>query len=687
MRRHYFGVAVVTSFVAATNFVTIDTHAGEAPEDNRLHIDEIFITGSPLQRDRFDVVQGTSVLTGDRLAAALRPSIGETLATQPGVTSTFFGPYASRPIIRGFDGDRIRVLFDGIGSIDASSVSPDHQTGGDSMGAERVEVLRGPATLLYGTSAIGGVVNIIDGRIPEEIPPRGYHGHAIAGYATNADERFVSGGADVHVGGGFILHADGGWRKTDEYKIPGYASPEAEEEGVLGRVENSDGRTANGSGGFSYVWENGVIGASVQRFTSNYGAPGHHHHHHEEEEEEGEDHEDHDHDHEDLLARIDLKQTRADFKAEVRLPDGFITTVRARAAYGDYQHQELEGDEVGTTFTNEGWEGRLEAIHAPLGALNGIFGVQYRKRDFAAVGEEAFAPPSDTRQFAGFLLESAIIGPWRLEAGARVEGTKIDLPAGVSRSFTSTAFSGSVAYEFARNTLFGVTASLTERPPTAEEMFSSGPHLATNQFEMGNPALTEESAKNLEVTLRRSAGPFTGSVSLYRTWYDDFIFAEETGAEEDELPVFQYTAANARFTGLESEVTVQVIDEATYGVAFDAGLDFVRATNIVADEPLPRIPPMRYRIGMEARWNAWDGRIEVAGAAKQDRTAPLETATDGYTFLNGRIGFRPLADQDVQIVVQGQNLTNAAARPHTSFLKDIAPLPGRDVRLYVRAAF
>lgn len=676
MLRQYFGVAAM-SMVAATYSIPA-TAQSAAPEENALHIDEIFITGSPLGRDRFDVVQGTSVLTGDRLASALRPSIGETLSSQPGVTSTFFGPYASRPIIRGFDGDRIRVLFDGIGSIDASSVSPDHQTAGDSMGAERIEVLRGPATLLYGTSAIGGVVNIIDGRIPQEVPARGYHGHAIGGYGTNANERFVSGGADVKSANGLMIHADGSWRKTGDYSVPGYASEDAEEEGIHGRVENTDGRTASAVGGASYIWENGVIGAAVQRFTSNYGVAGHHHHEEGAEEEVP---------HEETLVRIDLKQTRVDLKGEVRDLGSFITTVRARAAFGDYQHQEIEGADVGTTFTNEGWEGRLEAMHAPLGPLNGIFGIQYRTRDFAAIGDEAFTPPSDTSHVAGFLLESAVMGPWLLEAGGRIEGTRIALPDGSRRQFTSSAASGSVAYEFATDTLIGATISWTERPPTAEELFSEGPHLATNQFERGNPALGEEQAVNLEVTLRRGVGPVTGSISLYRTWYDRFIFAQQTGAEIDELPVFQFTAVEARFQGIESEVTLQAIDEATYGLAFDAGLDVVRATNVTAGEPLPRIPPFRYRFGVEARWQMLDGRIEVAGAAAQNRISPLETSTDGYTFLNARLGYKPFEDQDVQFVLQAQNLTNASGRPHTSFLKDIAPLPGRDVRLYLRVSY
>ncbi len=663
MRRQFFGVAA-TFMTAATSFISSSAHAAAPADDaNPLHVDEIIITASPLGRDRFDVVQGTSVLTGDDLAAALKPSIGETLASEPGVTSTFFGPYASRPIIRGFDGDRIRILFDGIGAIDASSVSPDHQTAGDALGAERIEVLRGPATLLYGSSAVGGVVNIIDGRIPSQVPANGAHGHFMGGYASNADERFASGGASVQAADGLMLHVDGGWRKTGDYKIPGYASPAAQADGIEGRVRNSDGRTDHATGGASYIFENGMFGAAIERFTSNYGSPA------------------------EEAVRLDMKQTRVDLKGEIRDLGQIITTVRMRGAYGDYSHQEIEGDELGTTFTNQGWEGRVEATHAPVGVMNGVFGIQYRDRDFAAIGEEAFTPASRTRQMAGFLLESAEIGAIKMEGGARLESSRISLEDNTRRSFTSGAFSGSAAYEFSAGTLLGLTGSWTQRAPSAEELFSDGPHLATNQYERGNPGLGQESATNVEMTFKHEAGPVTGSVGVYRTWFNDYVFAAETGAQVDGLPLFEFTATKARFTGLESEIAVSLVRNSDYAFSIDGGVDLVRATNVATGEPLPRTPPLRYRAGADMRWKVIEGRIEIVGAADQNRVSPLETSTKGYTFLNARLGYSPFRDRDVQIVVQAQNLTNVAARPHTSFLKDVAPMPGRDIRLYLTAGF
>ncbi len=679
-----------------------------AADQTSVQIDEIIVSASPINQNRFDIVQGTSVLSGSDLADALKGSLGETLAKQPGITSTFFGPFSSRPIIRGFDGDRIRILFDGIGSIDASSVSPDHQVGGDGATAERIEVLRGPSTLLYGSSAVGGVVNIIDGRIPSEVPDNGYAGSATAGYATNAREGFVNGSADIAIGDNFVVHADGGWRKSQDYRIKGFASApgedehdhedeehegeeahehEHEEEQVEGIVANSGGETSDVTGGFSYIWDRGLFGASVSRFDSLYGSPAPHGHHHEEEHEGDEEEEEH-HDEEGEAVRIDLKQTRVDAKGELTQLSGFISGAKVRFSYADYEHTELEGDEIGTVFSNEGWEGRLELIHAPLGVLTGAFGMQYRDRKFSAVGEEAFVPPTDSDQLAGFLVEGAEIGPWRFEGGARIEHTRIRVPsAAASESFTTYALSGAASFGFTEGTRAGVSVAWTERPPTAEELFSNGPHLATNQFEVGDPSLGIEEAVSVEASLRHRSGPFSGSVGVYATWYDNYIYSLATGAEEDELPIFQYRASEAKFTGFELEASWQILARQDFALSIDGVLDYVRATDTGSGQPLPRIPPLEYLLGVDAAWREWSGRIEIEGSVGQSRTALLETSTGAYTFLNAQLAYQPAALDGVRFVVQGQNLTDSSARPHTSFIKDVAPLPGRDVRFYVQATF
>jgi len=680
-------VAVLMASTALSSATCSRAFAGEAAPQSVGAINEVVVTASPVGISRFDVVQGTSILSGDLLADALRGSIGETLADQPGMSSTFFGPFASRPVIRGFDGDRIRVMFDGIGSIDASSVSPDHETAGEASGADRIEILRGPATLMYGTSAIGGVVNIIDGRIPTALPEGGLEANVTSGYGTNAREGFVNGGTDVALGGGFVAHGEGAWRKSQDYRVPGYASAEAEEEGILGRVENSGGRTAQGAGGLSYLWDSGLLGMSVGRFESNYGSPAGHAHAHDEEHEDDHDHDDdHDQLHEDV--RIDLKQTRVDGKGELRNLDGFVTAAKFRFAWGDYTHTELEGGTPATVFANKGWEGRLEAVHAALGPVTGVFGVQYRSRAFSAIGEEAFVPNTHTHQTGLFLVETSEFGPWRIEAGGRVEFTRVKSTAAVmQRSFTSAAFSGSMSYELIKDTMAGLIVSWTQRPPTAEELFSNGPHLATNQFEIGDPSLRQEKALNAEATLRRRAGAVTGSISVYRTNYDRFIFSRETGEEVDGIPAFQVGESAARFSGVESEIVWQIFRDRHRSLSIDGGVDYVRATNTTAAEPLPRIQPLRYRLGIDGSWSKVSGRIEVQGADGQSRVAPLESSTGAYTLLNARLAFRPSEAYDMRFVLQGRNLTNAAARPHTSFIKEVAPLPGRDVRLYLQARF
>jgi iron complex outermembrane recepter protein len=666
----------ILSGLGAVSLSLISSGTAFSADQPRVQIDEIVVSASPINQNRFDIVQGTSVLSGSDLDDALKGSIGETLAKQAGITSTFFGSFASRPIIRGFDGDRIRILFDGIGSIDASSVSPDHQVGGDAAAAERIEVLRGPSTLLYGSSAVGGVVNIIDGRIPDEIPGKGYAGTVSGGYGTNAREGFANGAFDVAVGDNFVVHGDGGWRSSKSYSVDGFSGEDAESAGIRGRVPNSDGETSHVTGGFSYIWDQGVFGTAVERFNSNYGSPSEPGLFAEDTSEEP------------AAVRIDINQTRIDGKGELRNVNSFLTSARLRFAYGDYEHTELEGDETGTVFSNEGWEGRVEFTHIPIGSIEGTFGTQFRHRDFSAVGEEAFVPPTTTKEAAVFLMEQAEIGPIRLEGGARVQRTSVSNPAAsIKRTFTSVAFSAGAGYEFLTDTLIGTTLSWTERPPTAEELFSDGPHLATNQFEIGNTGLGHEDALNLEVTLRRQAGSFAGSLSIYTTWYDNFIFSRSTGNEVDGIPEFQYEATKARYSGFEADFSWQAVQTADFNLVVDGNIDYIRATNTAANQPLPRIPPWQYLVGIDTEWRQVSARIEVQGAGKQGRVAPLESSTSGYTFLNAQMAYQFDSEPYFRFVVQGQNLTNTFARPHTSFIKGVAPLPGWDVRFYVQATF
>ena len=405
---------LISSIIALTIGMTAGTstfaqETNEQPLHDHGHdVDVVFATASPHKKSRFDILQGSNILSDDKLQESLEATIGETLSNLPGVSSTAFGQGASRPIIRGLGGDRIRVLINGIGSIDASSTSPDHAVAGDPLTAERIEILRGASTLLYGNNAVGGVVNIIDNRIPFYVPENGVSGRARLSVDSVSNDRSGGGAVDFAVTDNFVVHVDGYFRRTDDFSIPGYAESarqraleEAEhEEEQFGSVENSDVDNKGGTFGAGWIGENFNFGMSFNINDSDYGVPAHGHEHGEEEEE---------------IVRINLDQKRFDLKGDIQQDFLVFEEARLRFGYADYKHIELEGDEVGTTFTNKGWEGRLEFVQQQVGNLHGTVGVQIRDRDFSAIGEEAFVAPNDTFQWGVFALEEIEIEPITFE--------------------------------------------------------------------------------------------------------------------------------------------------------------------------------------------------------------------------------------------------------------------------------
>ncbi|MFL6863342.1 MAG: TonB-dependent receptor, partial [Allosphingosinicella sp.] len=507
--------------------------AQSAAEDDQGQ--QIVVTG--FRRNREDVLSGTSVLSDVELARDLRPTIGETLAHQPGVSATSFGPNASRPVLRGFQGERIRVLTDGIGSLDVSSTSADHAVAINPLTAERIEVLRGPAALLFGSAAIGGVVNVIDARIPRRIPHNGAHVEGILTYGSAANERSGNVSLDLPVGGGFVLHADGNYAKTGDLRIGGYVltpelRAEAEASGdpairalanLKGRLANTAAETSDIAVGAAYVGGGNNVGFSVNRYDSLYGVPIRYSLDPAVEAE---------------APRIDVKQTRADARAELGTGGAFLEQVRFRGGYSDYRHDELErSGAIGTTFYSKGYEGRLEAVQRDRGGWGGGFGVQYFHRAMNVVGDEKFLPRNATSQFGLFALQSLVRGPVRAEAGARIERqtTRADADAdlgnpALSRGFT--AFSGSLgaSYQVAKGVKLGLNGSRTERAPSAEELFANGPHAGTQAFEIGDPNLAKEASWGLEATLNASGDGYSLGASIYKSWFDNYIFDARTGA-------------------------------------------------------------------------------------------------------------------------------------------------------------
>ena len=456
----------------------------------------IIVTASPLERTVGETILNTSVISDEELQRRMENSIGETLRREPGVSSTFFGQGASRPIIRGLGGDRIRVLDAGIGSIDASATSPDHAVSVEPATAEKIEIVRGTGMLLYGSSAAGGVVNVFNGRIPTERPEGGIDFNLRAEGSTVDEGVGFAGGVDLELGnlggGTLVLHADGVYREAEDYDIPGFAESarlraleeeehdeeeegeeHEEEEEVFGTAENSAFETEGGSVGVSWVFENGFFGISGTVMDTNYGVPGGHGHEEGEEEEEGEEHEEE----EEGGVTIDLEQRRFDLAGEINGDFGFFQTAKIRFGIADYEHVEIEpSGEPGTTFTNEGWEGRFELVDKPMemfgGELNGAVGVQYRKRDFSAIGLEAFVPITETNQVGVFALKELTNGPWRFELGGRFEHTNHEVTeTGVERSFDGFSVSGGAGYTVSDNMFVGVTAFRTERAPSTEELF------------------------------------------------------------------------------------------------------------------------------------------------------------------------------------------------------------------------
>ncbi|KPF86083.1 hypothetical protein IP70_06910 [alpha proteobacterium AAP38] len=677
--------AVMGSAVATAPAMAQQEPAADSSAHDR--VEEIIVTASPIGAKRFDILQGTSSLSGEALDRALSTTLGEALDKLPGLSQTAFGSGASRPIIRGQGGDRIRILSGGIGSIDASSTSPDHAPALDLATAKRVEVVRGPATLLYGNNAVGGVINVLDGRIPIAEPKDGVDGFARIGVGSNADERSLASGIDARLNGPFVLHLDGFYRQADDYKVPGFLESkvlreeedhehEGEEEEAKGRVDNSDLTQKGATAGLSYLGDWGFLGVSASRFDSNYGVPaGHSHEGEEGGEEEG-------------PVRIDLGQTRLDLMGEVNQPYGIFETTRVRFGWADYEHKELEGGETGTRFLNKGWEGRIEMVQRAMGDLSGAVGVQASSRNFKAIGDEAFLPPSDTDQMGVFTLQRLDLSPFALEGGVRVERQNVTAGSvDFDRDFTTVSLSAGASRQLGDGWMTGVTLSRTQRAPNAEELLSDGAHLATSTYERGDATLGKETGLGVEATLKKSGGPVTGSVNLFLTDYDKYIYERLTGAQEDGLPVAQFSATDARFWGFEVEAETTVLRNDQVTVTLDGGVDYVRATDRDNDTPLPRIPALSARAGVGFELATVAARFEGVWTDKQKRIADYELPTDDAMVFNASLDWHLIADRDVTLLLELRNLTNEEVRLATSFLKDVLPQPGRDFRLSLRAGF
>ncbi len=656
-------------------------------------MEEITVTADPLSDNGNRLIQPVSVINKRELNRKNVQNIGETVATELGVSAADFGAGASKPVIRGLGGARIRVLENGLGTMDASVASDDHAITSDPLNADQIEILRGPSTLLYGSGASGGLINIVNNKIPKQVPERPA-GEALTQVDTAADGFTGAGRLELGMKN-FALHFDGLTRDLDDYGIPGHAELEEEDDDdehadESGTLENSALEATAGSIGVSVTGARFFLGGSISTLDSEYGIPGHHHE--DDDDEEG--------------VLLDTEQTRYDFEAVVNDPVPGLQEIATHWRYGDYRHMEFEGDEIGTRFDNEELEGRLELIHAPLRDWRGVVGAHFHRRDFSAEGEEAFITPSERTSTAFFVLEKADYGDWHYETGLRYEHIESENAAG-DREHDVFSGSGGVHWHYTGDQALGLAIIWSQRGPALEELFANGPHLANNAFERGNQQLRDETSTNVELSWLREGEWFDFSSHLFYNRIDNFIYPQAgdrngdgnadrveedfTGAlsdiQDEGLLLLDYQQRDAEFIGFELEGVFTLFDDQRGAAGLRLWTDYVKG-ELSGGENLPRIPPWRAGANLTFERKPWSMALDYTYTDDQNDVAPLETRTPGYDILN------LYADYDVHranvtfnVFAKFTNVLDQEIRRHTSLVKNIAPLPGRSVTLGIRASF
>lgn len=641
------------------------------PADPTPTLKAITVTGNPLGAT--DLIAPAASYTGPTLLLRRGATVGETLDGTPGVSSTWFGPNANRPVIRGLDGDRIRILGNGGALLDASGLSYDHAVAADPISIERIEVLRGPGALLYGGSAVGGVVNLIDNRIPRE-PLQGVTGKVDYGLTrgnSGTGAGFMLEGGNDRV----AVHADAFSRSAGDMRVPAtLACTRNGETGLARRICNSASEVRGGAVGGAVFFDQGYLGASVSRYRTDYGTVA-----------------------EDEVT-IGMKSTREALEGEWRNL-GVLQSLKFEAGRTDYRHTEFDAGAPGTVFSNKGSDLRIEARHARLGPLEGVVGVQVDNSRFSAVGDEAFAPFSRTRQSAVFVHEELTTSWGRLSLGARSEQVRVEsfgnpdvarfVPG--SRSFSPTSFALGGLWNLAPGWQLTGNLARTERAPRDYELFADGPHVATAAYEVGNAALTVERASQADVGVQWKQGAHRVSLNAFASRFANYIALESTGNTTDGLPEFAYRAVRARFAGVEASGNLRLLDT---GQTLDLELraDSVRATNQATGQPLSRIAPLRTGATLAWAQGPWGARLGLDRVARQGRVPAGELATPGYTLWNAAVSGRMKAPGATLLwYARLDNAGNKLAYSATSILTQTAPgkapLPGRSLKLGVQATF
>ena len=707
-------------------------------------IEEVNVTVSPLAKPADAVAAPVSVLSGEALRQEAAGTLGQTLNSQLGVANASFGSGVGLPVIRGQSANRVKVLSDNLDVADASNTSSDHSVSVEPLLAERIEILRGPATLRYGSGAIGGVVNVLDGRIPTEVPEAMEGAVEMRHDTANSQDAGIfrlSGGA-----GNLAWYLDGVYRDNDDTQIPGLAirehddhaheehdheehageeHHEEEEFNTDGFVGNTNARAKSASAGLSWVTDTGFLGFSVNRIENNYGIPlGTHEHHHEEEHLEEEEHaleEEHEHAEQgEDAVRIALVQTRYDLKGEHRFNDEYWDKLSLRLGYNDYEHVELDAGEPGTRFTNQAWESRVELTHDDGGEWRGAYGLQLSDKDFAAIGDEAFIQPSNTRSIGLFTMKERAWGDWHLDLGGRVEQVTIDPEMGDTQDFNLAGLSGALQYFLAEHQHLSFGATHAERAPVAEELFAEGPHLAEARYLEGEEDLSKEKSFNLELGYHHHNQDASGwhaakiETSLFYNRVTDYIYAANTGEEnlDEELPVYGYTNRDAVFYGAEASVQfpfagghyVELFGDSVrasftsdlalhhdeHGVEGEADHEHAHEHEEMTDyrRAVPRMPPLRVGLAFGGNYDQLNWELRTTRAAAQERAGAFEETTEAYTRMDLTARYNvKLGGNDTVFFASARNLLDEEIRNSTSLLRDFAPQAGRSVEAGVRFQF
>lgn len=710
------------SLVAAMSAVScVTAQAADSIDPPTQKLPTVQISAHPLNRSADDLVNPSNIIEPERLFQQNSSSLAEAIEGQLGVRAETFGAGSARPVIRGQTAPRVKVLSDSAAVIDASEISPDHSIPIEPMLAERVEVLRGPATLLYGGGAIGGVVNVLDRKIPTQMPDQTTEGQAGLRFNTGAAERAAVFGLTAALSENVALRLEGASRKTTEYRAPkGFLTTvhsehaEEHEEGhaeeqeheaehsEMQAVKRIDGTATEGDQatiGLSWIGERGYFGVAYTSNNNQYGLSGHSHEYHDchvhelslhcGAHTEG-DTDAHEHDAEtEAIPLIKLRSERVDVRGELANPITGIEKMRLRAGLTDYQHQEIEGSEVATTFSNRGYDTRLEFEHQAIAGWRGVIGLQHQQTEFSANGEEAYLPTTDTRNTSLFLLEHYQWNDWHFEVGARQEWQRITPESAdtdtvlATSDLSGTALSAAALWDFMPNYSMVSRVSRSQRLPHAQELYANGVHLATNTFELGQADLGAETSMNVELGLRRTDADLTFNAQVFYNRVDDYIYAKTLDRFEN-FRLIQYTQADADFIGAEAELRYALNPEASVTVFADHVEGKLRQ-----GEDLPRIPATRWGTRFNQEWQDWQAEIEWYQVSRQSQVAAFEQITPAYQMLNLSVGYQWVsANQEAyQVFLRGSNLLDEEAYNHTSFLSNVIPMMGRNLSFGVQVSF